>query len=205
MERGVIDMQSLRPAITNWVWLAEMSGMHDALVIGDCPLFVRAGIEQHFSAITHHPVGKVPGQTGVHLAGISLPFEGGSFDCVLVDEQIGETSFRGERRDIIPLFHGIRHVLREGGCAFVPVPELNRRGPGRLVRQIRKAGFRHVRVLYVYESLERPNTLVPANRTTAAYFEMFAWGGLKGRVRALIAAMGFHYLLHPAMLVLAFR
>lgn len=195
---------SLRPAITNWLWLAELRATEDALVIGEYPLFVRAGLERHFSSITHQPL-VTKEMPGAGIPDLSIAYEGDSFDCAVLDEDVSRMVADSSSESSSVLLHKVRHVLRLGGCAFIGFSRMERGAGRQIVRRLKKTGFRRVRMLYVYESLEHPNTLVPASRGAAAYFELFAWGGVRGLVRAIIAAVGLHHLLHRSAVVLAYR
>jgi len=201
---GASSLQVFRTAITNWVWLAELEQSQHALVLGDHPGDVRAGLERHFDTV-HHRVVPREAAPRQDLSSIALPHEEAFLDCVVLDQDLGAAAVAAPREGALRFLEGIRFVLRDDGCVFIPLTGSERMRPRRFARRLRGVGYRRVRSWYVYEALDRPGTLVPARRAAAAYFEVFAWGSGKGRLRGLASAVGLHGLLHRAMIMLAYR
>ncbi len=192
----MIVQSSLRTAINNWLWLAELPNMRDALVVGEYLPHVKAGLEKHFEEIRVHSL------TGDN--GLSLPFEPQSFDCIVFDDVIGEGLVSNTVIGGLQLLAEVRRVVRLGGCVFLPVKHLARRRPHRLARPLRRAGFAEIRPVYVYESFDRPDTMIPARQRTATFFESWAWGGVRGKARAAVALAGAHHLTQPSLFFLAY-
>lgn len=197
-------VEAFRTALTNWVWLAELAETRRALLVGDHAHAVRAGLERHFTTLRPHAVSREMDHAAVRSS-IATSYEHASFDCVVLDERLGSGIVTRADRGAGRLLEEIGNVLRKDGCVCIPVTSTARLRPAAYERFVKGAGYQRLRSFYVYESLERPVTLIPVHRRSAGYFEVFAWGAGRGWLRGIISAVGMHRLLHRTMLLVAYR
>jgi hypothetical protein len=210
-ERLPLPDQPMLDPVANWQWLAHVMGRDHALVVsdGDAP-FARAlacGFTRQTVVMAE--------DVGDALAGGTLPFDSGEFDCVaIVDAEAMLGSFT-DAPSARSAFGELRRVLKSTNGIYVGFERVGGRrdvrGAGRVhrlraspqQRWLKRSGFVRLRSYYVEPSPQRPFSIIPAAaRSVRAWERLARHVSWRDQLRQAVASVGLHPLLFEHRLVI---
>lgn len=195
-------------AWSNWLWLAEPPGWHDALcLIPDRG--ASAALARHFDRVelAGHPA------VGEQLVE-------GIYDLIVAHDlphnQTGITAPLG-----LVSWSQLYHSLKPGGCLMLSctnplwyrglrssiLAKVVGRDVASVIRRgLRKSGFASVRDYFLSPSADDPRSIVPVGRRTVASYERMEMKlSRRGRLRSHLSRAGLYAMLYPAIMYLGYR
>jgi hypothetical protein len=214
-------------SLASWLWLLDFRYRGAALDASDDPTGeLGASLAGHFDQVhalrptqtaldTLAAANAEQGWTSTSMkvgTAAKADWPADTFDCVvLYDAPVRRGASSRELRDEVAAW---RPKMRRDGwlVAASATPTMLRRTKSEtpaisrasFTRQLRAAGYRDVRCLWVEYTLDRPLFMIPADRSTVTAYESYdAMRSSGRRHRRLAARSGMHALLYPGYLLFA--